>query len=234
MTGPVKPEKRPYHAPQRAAAAARTREAVVTAAKDAFERLGWSGATMRGIAGQAGVSVKTVEALYRTKAELLTQVIDYAIAGDLRPIPILARESVAAIEAAADATAMLDLHARHHARGISERAAPILWVVEQAAPAHPEIARLWAQNSDNRRTGARWAATTLLSKPDVPPHIGQRYAEEVFWIAIDPATYRSLTLGRGLSPAGYETWIRDFYGKMLLANPGPQIVRTGTSRHSRR
>jgi len=38
----------------------------------------------------------------------------------------------------------------------------------------------------------------------------------VFWIAIDPATYRSLTLGRGLSPAGFETWIRNFYGKMLL------------------
>lgn len=216
MAGPVKPEKRPYHAPQRASAAARTREAIVTAAKDVFERLGWSGATMRGIADQAGVSVKTVEALYRTKAELLKQVIDYAIAGDLRPVPILAREPVAAIEAAPDAPAMLDLHARHHARGIAERAAPILWVVEQAAPTHKEIARLWAQNSDNRRTGARWAATTLLTKPGVPPHISQRYAEEVFWIAIDPGTYRSLTLGRGLSPAGFETWINNFYNKMLL------------------
>jgi TetR/AcrR family transcriptional regulator, regulator of autoinduction and epiphytic fitness len=216
MSDPVNPPKRPYHAPQRAAAAARTREAIVAAAKDAFERLGWSGATMRGVADQAGVSVKTVEALYRTKAELLKQAVDYAIAGDLRPIPILAREPVAAIQAAPDAPTMLDLHARHHARGISERAAPILWVVEQAAPTHQDIAKVWAQNSDNRRTGAQWAAATLLTKPGVPPHIGQRYAEEVFWIAIDPATYRSLTLGRGLSPAGYETWIMNFYSKMLL------------------
>ena len=80
MADPVKPSSRPYHAPQRAAAAARTREAIMTAAKDAFERLGWPGATMRGIADQAGVSVKTVEALYRTKAELLKHVVDYAIA----------------------------------------------------------------------------------------------------------------------------------------------------------
>src|SRR5215469_4122115 len=202
MSDLVKPMKRPYHAPQRAAAAARTREAIATAAKDAFERLGWSGATMRGIADQAGVSVKTVEALYRTKAELLKEVVDYAIAGDLRPIPILGRESVAAMQAAPDAPTMLDLHA-HHARAISGRAAPIFWVAEQAAPAHQDVA-------------TRWAATTLLAKPDVPPHIGRRYAEEVFWIAIDPATYRSLTLGRGLSPAGFETWIRNFYGKMLL------------------
>ena len=215
MSDPVKPVKRPYHAPHRAAAAARTREAIVAAAKDVFERLGWSGATMRGIADQAGVSVKTVEALYRTKAELLKEVVDYAIAGDLRPIPVLGRDSVAAMQAAPDAPAMLDLHARH-ARAISQRAAPIFWVAEQAAPAHQDVARLWAQMSGNRRTGARWAATTLLAKPGVPPGIGQHYAEEVFWIAIDPATYRSLTLGRGLSPADFETWIKNFYGKMLL------------------
>ena len=215
MADPVKTSKRPYHAPQRAAAAARTREAVVAAAKDAFERLGWSGTTMGGIADQAGVSVKTVEALYRTKAELLKQVIDYAIAGDLRPIPVLGRESVEAMQAAPDAATMLALHA-HHARAISARAALVLWVAEQAAPAHQDVAKLWAQNNDNRRTGARWTATTLLAKPGLPPHISQRYAEEVFWIAIDPATYRSLTLGRGLSPASFETWIRNFYGKMLL------------------
>jgi len=215
MADSVKTPKRPYHAPQRAAAAVRTRETIVTAAKDAFERLGWSGTTMRGIADQAGVSVKTVEALYRTKVELLKQVIDYAIAGDLRPIPVLGRESVEDMQAAPDAATMLDLHA-HHARAISGRAAHVLWVAEQAAPAHPDVAKLWAQNNDNRRIGAGWTATTLLAKPGLPSHISQRYAEEVFWIAIDPATYRSLTLGRGLSPAAFETWIRNFYGKMLL------------------
>src|SRR5207342_1661945 len=112
MPDAVNSQKRPYHAPQRAAAAARTREAIMAAAKDVFERLGWPGATMRIIADRAGVSVKTVEALYRTKAELLKHVVDYAIAGDLRPIPILGREAVAAMQAAPDAPAMLDLHAR--------------------------------------------------------------------------------------------------------------------------
>jgi TetR/AcrR family transcriptional regulator, regulator of autoinduction and epiphytic fitness len=159
--------------------------------------------------------MKTVEALYRTKAELLKEVVDYAIAGDFRPIPVLGREPVAAMEAAPDGPAMLDLHA-HHARTISQRVVPIAWVIEQAAPTHQEMARLWAKMSDNRRFGARWAAATLLSKPGVPPHIGHRNAEDVFWIAIDPATYRSLTLGRGLSPSGFEIWIRNFYGKMLL------------------
>ncbi|MEV0272545.1 helix-turn-helix domain-containing protein [Hamadaea sp. NPDC050747] len=215
MSEPVNTPKRPYHAPQRAAAATRTRQAVVAAGKAAFERHGWSGATMRGIGDEAGVSVKTVEALYRTKAELLHHVVDYAIAGDLRPISMLGRESVAAMTDAPDASAMLDLHARH-IRSIGERAAAIFWVVEQAAPTHQDVAQLWARMNDNRRAGARWAATTLLAKPDVPLTVDQAYAEEVFWIAMDPGIYRSLTLGRGLSPAGFEAWARNFYRKMIL------------------
>src|SRR5258708_13015157 len=99
MTDAVDSQKRPYHAPQRAAAAARTREAIMAAAKDVFERFGWSGATMRAVADQAGVSVKTVEALYRTKAELLKAAVDYAIAGDVEPIPVLPPASVAPMHA---------------------------------------------------------------------------------------------------------------------------------------
>src|SRR5579859_4048523 len=100
MTSRVKPARRAYHAPRRAEAAARTRQSIVVSAKDAFERLGWSGTTMRGIADQAGVSLKTVEAAYGSKADLLKATVDYAIAGDLRPIPIIDRESVAAMQAA--------------------------------------------------------------------------------------------------------------------------------------
>ena len=150
-----------------------------------------------------------------TKAELLKAAVDYAIAGDVEPIPMLARESVAAMEATPDAGAMLGLHTRH-ARAVNGRAAQLFWVVEQAAPAHQDIAALWAQMSGNRRAAAHWAAAVLLAKPGLPPHVTQAYAEEVFWLAIDPGTYRSLTLGRGLSPAGFETWIGNYYDKMLL------------------
>jgi hypothetical protein len=129
---------------------------------------------------------------------------------------MLGRGPVAAMEAAPDAATMLGLHAPH-VRAVNDRAAQLFWVVEQAAPAHQDIADLWAQMTDSRRTGARWAAATLLAKPGLPAHISQHYAEEVFWVAIEPGTYRSLTLGRGLSPAGFEGWVRNFYDKMLLA-----------------
>jgi AcrR family transcriptional regulator len=170
---------------------------------------------MRAVADQAGVSVKTVEALYRTKAELLKTTVDYAIAGDLHPVPVLGRDAVAAMRDAPDAPVMLGLHARH-ARHINSRAALIFWVVEQAAADSKDMAALWAQMAENRRTGSHWAAAGLLAKPGLAPHVTQRYAEEVFWVAIDPGTYRSLTLGRGFSPDDFEAWIRNFYEKMLL------------------
>src|ERR1700761_3116069 len=178
MTDPVNPPTRAYRAPRRTAAAARTRDSIVAAAKDVFERLGWSGATMRAVADQAEVSVKTVEALYRTKAELLKVAVDYAIAGDSRPVPVLDRDSVAAMREAPDAPAMLRLHARH-TRDISGRAAAIFWVVEQAASDNKDMAALWTQMNDNRRTGAHRAAAGLLAKPGLAPHVTQRYAEDV-------------------------------------------------------
>jgi AcrR family transcriptional regulator len=215
MADPVNPSSRAYHAPRRAAAAARTRESIVAAAKDVFERLGWSGTTMRAVADQAGVSIKTIEALYRTKTELLKTAVDYALAGDLRSVPILGRESVAAMQDAPDAPTMLALHARH-TRNINGRAASVFWVVEQAASDSKDMAVLWAQMTENRRTGSHRAAVGLLAKPGLAPHVTERYAEEVFWVAIDPATYRSLTLGRGFSADDFEAWLRNYYEKMLL------------------
>ena len=71
--------------------------------------------------------------------------------------------------------------------------------------------------TDNRRFAAAWAASTLLAKADAPLDLGRRDAEETFWVAIDWSTYRSLTTGRGLSPRGFETWLRRYYRRMLGA-----------------
>ena len=46
---------------------------------------------MRMIAGQADVSVPTVELLFGTKGRLLKAAIDVAIAGDHEPVPVLDR-----------------------------------------------------------------------------------------------------------------------------------------------
>lgn len=215
MGASVNPSSRKYRAPVREAAAARTREAIVAAGADAFVRLGWSGATMRAIADQAGVSIKTVEARYGKKSVLLKDAVYFAIAGQVVDAPTAPRESIKAMKAAGTATEMLKLHARH-VRSIDERAAGILWVVEHAAQADGDAALLWSQLVDGRRFGAQWAAKNFLTKPGRPSDVRQPYAEDIFWMAIEPATYRSLTLGRGFSLDQFEMWIEDFYLRMLM------------------
>ena len=216
MPGPVKPAaKRPYHAPRRAAAAARTREAILEAAKACFEALGWAGTTIRAIAAAADVSPKTIEALFATKARLLAAVVDYAIRGDIADTPVIRRESARAVEGAPDAATMLARHAAH-AVAIVARSARIAQVVESAARGDKRVAPLWARMLHNRRFGARWAAETLLRKPGAPADLTLEEAERVFVLAIDWGTYRTLTDELGLSPDAARAWIERYYRRMLL------------------
>ena len=215
MDKTVKVARRGYHAPRRVAAAVRTRERIVAAAKRTFEERGWAGATIPLIARRARVSHQTVEATFGTKAALLQAVVEFSIRGDVSSVPLRRRQAFAAMEAADSASAMLDIHASL-VRSVSERAARIAWVVEHAGSSDRRVARLWRTMSANRRTGVEWAAETLRAKTNLPlarrPHV-----EDVFWVALDWGTYRMLAHERGLTPDAFEAWLRSYYRGMLGA-----------------
>ncbi len=215
MTGNDKRPKRRYHAPRRTAAAARTREAIVRAAKEQFEQRGWAGTTVASIADAAGVSVKTVEAQFRTKAALLGLAVDYSIRGDLDPRPMPRRARVAAMEAAPDAATMLGLHAAH-LRTVNERSARIAWAVEHAAASDDAVAALWQQMNGNRRFAVDWATATFLSKPGRRRGLRRQQVRAIFWNALDWGTYRTLTEHAGLTPAQFERWLESYYRALLL------------------
>jgi len=214
MSKPRK-DRRAYHSPRRDEAAAQTRLAIVTAGQQLFTRCGWAGTTMRAVGDEAGVSVKTVEALFGTKAALLEEVVRFAIRGDLEDVEMPQRREVARMEAAADARTMLGLHAKH-LRAVNERSAGLAWTVEQAVPSDAAVARLWDEMNRNRAYAVGWAASTLLAKPGRRPRLRRRLVEATFWVALDWATYRTLTAHAGLSPARYEEWLRDYYASTFL------------------
>ena len=76
-------------------------------------------------------------------------------------------------------------------------------------------AELWAQMNHNRAYAVRWATTTLLSKPDTN-HLGKAAAETTFWVAIDWATYRTLTRRAGLTDDECGAWLSTYYKQTLL------------------
>ena len=216
MAEAVNTGTRRYHAPRRAAAAAQTREAILRAAKKQFEARGWAATAVSAIADEAAVSPKTVQALFGTKAALLAAAVDYAIAGDVAEVPVIGRESAHSVESAPDAAAMLDRHAGHVV-AINARSAGLARVVESAADSSQLVAGLWEQMTANRRFGAHWAATTLLTKPGVRPGLTLDQAERDFVIAIDWATYRTLTGELALTPGQVRDWIGSYYRRMFLS-----------------
>ena len=211
--------KRRYDATGRRAAAAERRLAIAAAARDLFERHGWAGTRLRDIGAAAGVSQKLVEAAYGTKAALLQAAVDYAIRGDVEPLPLSQRESVQEMERAPDAPTMLRLHAAH-LRRINSRSARIAAVVEQAEASDAAVAALWRRMNDNRAFGVDWATTTLLRKRGRRRGLARKQAESIFWVALDWATYRTLSRYAGLDDDGYEAWLRDYYTATLLPVAG--------------
>ncbi len=171
---------------------------------------------MPAVASDAGVSLKTLEAVFGSKPALLAAVVDFAIRGDEQARPLARREELGAMEAAPAAGAMLDLHAAQ-VRRIAERSAGIAWVVEQAAVGNGDVRDLWRRMTANRASGVRWATRTFRAKPDADRSLRRGEVEAAFWLALDWATYRSLTVGRGMSPPGFERWLRGYYRRMLLA-----------------
>jgi AcrR family transcriptional regulator len=215
MSEDNKPGRRGYHAPTRDAAATRTREAIVRAAKQLFEEHGWAATTVRSIADAAGVSPKTVEADFGTKAALLEAAVAYAIRGDLDPRPIAERDAIAQVEQAPDAKTMLTLHAAH-LRRVHERSARIASAVEQAAATDPIAAERWRQMNRNRTAAIERATDTLLEKPGRKRGLRRPDVQASFWIAIDWATYRTLTEQAHLTPTQYEAWLRRYYKASFL------------------
>src|SRR3954449_3194159 len=111
MLGRMEPERRrAYRSNRRSEQARLTRRRVLDTATAVFLERGFAGATMRVIAGRAGVAVPTVELLFGTKARLLKAAIDVAIAGDDEPVPVLDRgwaESAAGADTLAEFLAIV-------------------------------------------------------------------------------------------------------------------------------
>jgi AcrR family transcriptional regulator len=218
---------RRYHAPRRRAAAAETRRAILRAAKEEFEERGWAATTMRSIAARAGVSCKTVEALFATKPALLEATLLAVLGGDaadtdtrdvvrreglLELQPEVARE----IEEAPDAWTMLELQSAVVTE-INARSARIYWAFETAVSSDERLAAIWARLTEAQLFAIRWSAEVLVQKPGVRADLTLSAAEETILIASDWNTYRTLTTKGGMTPEEFQAWMRRYYRRTLLA-----------------
>src|SRR5215813_813576 len=103
--------RRRYQSAAREAAARRTRQAIVDAARALFLEKGYLSTSLVDIANAAGVARPTVFAAFGSKPALLRQVLDEALAGDDAPVPVADRPWFQPVWQATTGTAVLAAYA---------------------------------------------------------------------------------------------------------------------------
>jgi hypothetical protein len=95
-----------------------------------------------------------------------------------------------------------------------ERAAPVVFVVAAAAPAHPELAELLDRLHADRLRNLGVVVDALRANGAL--RAGRERAVETVWALASPELHRLLTTQRGWSRRRYVSWLRETLETLLL------------------
>jgi AcrR family transcriptional regulator len=207
------PVKRRYDATRRRQAAARTRTAILDAARELFTERGYTATPMTAIAERAGVALDTVYASVGRKPELARLLIETAISGTDQAIPAEQRDYVRAVQAAPDAETKIALYAAA-VTAIAPRMAVVLAIIQQAAHAEPDLAALWDQIAERRAANMRRFVADLATVTPLRLDLGD--AADIIWATNAAELYQLLVGRRGWSPQRYERFLTDTWHRLLL------------------
>jgi AcrR family transcriptional regulator len=187
---------------------------------------GFSGATMRAIAGRAGVSVPTVELLFGTKGRLLKAAIDVAIVGDDEPVPVLDRGWTEAAVTADSAEEFLAVVAAVIGPA-QQRSAGLVLAAFEAVSTDSELAEVAGKMSAQRATTAGWIIDQLARKAPLREGCDRQEAIDTVWILMDPAVFDRLIRQRGWELQQYQRWFAGSVARLLIGDttsPGPAPI----------
>jgi AcrR family transcriptional regulator len=207
--------KRSYDATSRRQGAARTRTAILDAARELFTERGYAATPMTAIADRAGVALDTIYASAGRKPELARLLIETAISGTDQAIPAEQRDYVQAIQAAPDAGTKIALYAAA-ITAIAPRMALVLGIIRQAVPGEPELAALWTEIAERRAANMRLFVADLAAVAPLRLDPGQ--AADIVWATNATELYQLLVGQRGWTPRRYQDFLTDTWQRLLLAD----------------
>jgi AcrR family transcriptional regulator len=217
VDSPVKRTSRPYNTAGRRANAQRTRRAILEPAARLFVERGYLGTTVADVATAAGVALDTIYAVVGRKPTLFRLLIESAISGTEAPVPADERDYVIAIQAETQAARKLELYAQAM-RSIHLRLAPLLRVLQVAAPADPELAAVWSEIAERRARNMRMFVADVAGTGALRPDISVEDAADVIWATNSHELYALLVHERRWDPDHYADWLADAWQRLLLRN----------------
>ena len=200
--------QRRYHSPLRDENARETRARILSAARGLFLGDGYATTSINDIATAAGVARPTVLTVFGTKAQLLRAVVDVAMAGNDRPVPVPQQPWFQPVWKARSGRECLEAYA-HVCVLIGRRSAAVIELVRRASDEGDEIREQWDELQANRLTGARSIAARVHELGDLAPGLTVSRAGDRIWMANDSAHYLALVGDRGWSERAFETWLAE-------------------------
>ena len=167
------------------------------------------------MAAEAGVAVQTVYSSVGGKAALLKAVFDTTIVGDDEPVPVSGRPEIARVSAETDARRKLELFARY-VSGVHLRLSPLVPVLQAAADADEDAARLWDGLHTGRYQGMTEFATNLKEQRLLRRGMTVERAAAVLAAHIDVINWQNLVQRQGFTTREFEAWLVDVTAAAVL------------------
>ncbi len=189
----------------------------MAAANDLFVAKGYTATSLAEVAAAAGVARPTVFAAFGSKAALLHDVLDEALAGDDAPVPVAQRPWFEPVWTAQSPAAVLDAYADVCVL-IAGRAARLFEAVRRAADDSPDAAQLWQTLQDSRRAGAVMVLEHAVTVGSLAPGLSLEQGTDILWVLNDPAHYSTLVIDRGWAVDDFRRWLARTMRQALLGS----------------
>jgi AcrR family transcriptional regulator len=202
------------HKPTRADRARATRRRMLDSARQLFTTDGYAATTMERIADLAGVAVQTLYYTFRTKGQLLCEVVEETAAE--RPGTALMAQPAWMQEMLTATTGQRILAlAVDHGADIFARAAP-LWPAITAAASDPYVGEYWRNVTANRRAGQARMVARLVELDELHHGLDPGRATDRAVVLFGHDVFGHLVTQAGWSLLEYKAWLYTTLIQQLL------------------
>jgi AcrR family transcriptional regulator len=220
--------RRRYDTSSREHQAALTRHRIARVAVDQFVQRGYATTTVASVARAAGVSAQTVYNGFGTKAALLKEGYDLALAGDDAAVPLAERPEVRALYAEPDPAAFLHGYARLGRTLLDRMGALAVQIGAGALAGDPDLVELRATTDRERLVGTGMVVARLVELDALRPGLDEGVARDRLWTLNSAEVWHLLTVTRGWSGEQYEQWVGQAMGDAVLPreyreSPAPTV-----------
>ncbi len=208
-TVPLIEGKRPYHSQARQRQAEETRRRILAATRELFASRGYAGTTVEAIAEIAGVSPKTVSAVFGSKRAILAELINPdAFSADVQQL-------LDELRATSEPSKRLLLVAQITRRAY-EPLVRELDLLRGAGAVAPELADLARQIGARRRQNQARLIAYLHERQALRLGLSLEEATDILWALTGYDLYHMLVGEQHWSPERYEGWLAQLLIQHLL------------------